>query len=179
MGPNLGALNRSVLASSDYFMTPVAPDLFSIQGTENLGNKLVAWRDQWTQIHSSWKGTGLNLQRGAPVYLGYVLQMHNTRSTSETGMTAGWSIYKDRIEEAIAKNIVAKIRSDQTFAWSDDNHLLGRIPNLHSLVPYSQEAKKPIFDCTGADGLRGAHQTKARASVDLFDDIVGAIENVL
>lgn len=30
LGPNLGALNRSVLASSDYFITPLAPDLFSI-----------------------------------------------------------------------------------------------------------------------------------------------------
>lgn len=70
MGPNLGALNRAVLASSDYFMTPVAPDLFSIQGTENLGNKLVAWRDQWAQVHNSWSGDGLDLPGGAPIYLG-------------------------------------------------------------------------------------------------------------
>lgn len=115
MGPNLGALNRAVLASSDYFMTPVAPDLFSIQGTENLGNKLVAWREQWEQIHASWKGKNLELQEGKPIYLGYVLQMHNTRSTDASGMTAGWRIYKDRLEKAIAKNIVSAINSDQTF----------------------------------------------------------------
>jgi chromosome partitioning protein len=47
LGPNLGALNRAVLATSDFFITPVAPDLFSIQGTENLGNKLVSWRKEW------------------------------------------------------------------------------------------------------------------------------------
>ncbi|WP_342456521.1 ParA family protein [Phaeobacter gallaeciensis] len=179
MGPNLGALNRAVLASSDYFMTPVAPDLFSIQGTENLGNKLVAWRSQWDQIHTSWTGSHLSLPKGAPIYLGYVLQMHNTRSTDASGMTAGWRIYKDRLEAAIATNIVGKIPDDQTFTWDDGNHLLGQIPNLHSLVPYSQEARKPIFDCTGKDGLRGSHQTKAKESIDLFDDIVAAIENVL
>ncbi|WP_428406164.1 ParA family protein [Phaeobacter gallaeciensis] len=68
MGPNLGALNRAVLASSDYFMTPVAPDLFSIQGTENLGNKLVAWRSQWDQIHTSWTGSHLSLPKEAPQF---------------------------------------------------------------------------------------------------------------
>lgn len=179
MGPNLGSLNRAVLASSDYFMTPVAPDLFSIQGTENLGNKLVSWREQWEQIHDSWKGDDLNIQAGNPVFLGYVLQMHNTRSTNASGMTAGWQIYKDRIEDAVKTNIVAKIRDDQRFAWEDESFLLGKIPNLHSLVPYSQEARKPIFDCTGRDKLRGAHQTKAKESIDLFDEIVLAIENVM
>lgn len=179
MGPNLGALNRSALASSDYFMTPVAPDLFSIQGTENLGNKLVAWKEQWQQCHENWKGKGLELPNGAPLYLGYVLQMHNTRSTDASGMTAGWRIYKDKLEGAISTNIVAKIGSSQTVNWTDGKHLLGKIPNLHSLVPYSQKARKPIFDCTGADGLRGAHQTKAKNSINLFDDIIGMIEGIL
>lgn len=180
MGPNLGALNRAVLASSDYFMTPVAPDLFSIQGTENLGNKLVLWRQQWKQIHDSWAGDNLEIQKGAPIYLGYVLQMHNIRSTNVSGMTAGWGIYRDRLEKAISKNIVARIPTDQAFPWNNaGDYLLGQIPNLHSLVPYSQEARKPIFDCTGADGLRGAHQTKAKESINLFGDIVTAIENVL
>lgn len=179
MGPNLGSLNRSVLASSDYFMTPVAPDLFSIQGTENLGNKLVAWREQWDQIHQNWKGTDLQLQSGKPIYLGYVLQMHNTRSTDASGMTAGWRIYKDQLEAAVENNIVNKLTDDQRFDWDDESYMLGKIPNLHSLVPYSQEARKPIFDCTGKDGLRGAHQTKAKESSLLFDDIVAAIEAVL
>lgn len=92
MGPNLGALNRSVLAGSDYFMTPVAPDLFSIQGTENLGNKLVTWKRQWQQVHNNWKGEGVEIPAGSPVYLGYVRQMHNIRNNDE-GMTEGWQIY--------------------------------------------------------------------------------------
>lgn len=179
LGPNLGALNRSALAISDYFITPLAPDLFSIQGTENLGNKLFAWQSQWEQIRQNWTGDGVSLPSGAPIYLGYVMQMHNMRSRSEQGMTAGWSIYGGRIEEAVQSNIVDKIGEDRVIRWDDGSYRLGQIPNLHSLIPYSQEARKPIFDCTGADGLRGAHQTKARESLDLFDDIVRTIETVL
>ena len=49
LGPNLGALNRSVLAGSTHLITPVAPDLFSIRGTENLGSKLRTWRREWAR----------------------------------------------------------------------------------------------------------------------------------
>jgi len=53
LGPNLGALNRAVLSSSDYFIVPVSPDLF-FMGTENLGGKLVAWRQGWDQCNEAW-----------------------------------------------------------------------------------------------------------------------------
>lgn len=178
MGPNLGALNRAVLAGSDYFMTPVAPDLFSIQGTENLGRKLVNWRHQWQQVHDNWKGEDLAIPAGRPVYLGYVQQMHNMRNNEE-GMTAGWGIYGGRLEAAVQDNIVTKLGKEQVINWEDGNYSLGKIPNLHSLVPYSQEAKLPIFDCTGRHGLRGAHQTKAKEAISLFDEIVQTIENVV
>ncbi len=39
LGPNLGSLNRAVPGGSDYVIVPVAPDLFSIRGTENLGEE--------------------------------------------------------------------------------------------------------------------------------------------
>ena len=108
LGPNLGALNRAVLASNDYFITPVAPDLFSIQGTENLSNKLVAWRREWDQCNTAWAGGSISIPKGRLTYLGYVIQMHNIRSNSD-GMTAGWQIYGDQPESAIAENIVKKL----------------------------------------------------------------------
>lgn len=178
MGPNLGALNRAVLAGSDYFMTPVAPDLFSIQGTENLGSKLVTWKRQWEQVHQNWTGSGLEIPSGTPKYLGYVQQMHNIRSNTE-GMTKGWQIYGAKLDAAIKANIVGKIGAAQTVDWENGSYQLGKIPNLHSLIPYSQEAKLPIFDCTGAHGLNGAHQTKAKESIYLFNDVISTIEKML
>ncbi|RVJ44463.1 ParA family protein [Sinorhizobium meliloti] len=179
LGPNLGALNRAVLASSDYFLTPVAPDLFSIQGTENLGNKLVAWRRDWDQVRRDWNGSDLPIPSGRPTYLGYVIQQHNVRS-SPTGMTAGWSIYGNELMPAITQNIIEKlVPLKQVVEWEDDDYNLGQIPNLHSLVPYSMDAKKPIFYCNGKDGLNGAHITKAKESADHFTEIVDTLEQVL
>ncbi len=179
LGPNLGALNRSVLASSNYFITPVAPDLFSIQGTENLGNKLVSWRREWDQCNAAWSGGALSIPQGKPTYLGYVVQMHNLRSGSADGMTAGWRIYGQELEFAVQDNIVAKLEPlGQVIEWDDGNYKLGQIPNLHSLIPYSLEAKKPVFDCTSADGLRGAHIARAADFKNHFAQIVDTLETV-
>jgi chromosome partitioning protein len=49
VGPNLGALNRSVLIASDHVVIPLAPDLFSLQGLHNLGPTLRRWRSEWSQ----------------------------------------------------------------------------------------------------------------------------------
>lgn len=179
LGPNLGALNRATLASSNYFITPVAPDLFSIQGTENLGNKLVGWRRDWDQANAAWRDNSLSIPQGRPSYLGYVMQMHNQRSTGEDNMTAGWGIYGAELEGAIQRNIVDKLLPlQQAIVWNNDDYKLGQIPNLHSLIPYSLEAKKPVFDCTSADGLRGAHISRAANSRDHFEQIVDTLEEV-
>ncbi|WP_407471742.1 AAA family ATPase [Xanthomonas campestris pv. raphani] len=168
MGPNLGPLNRTILTACDYFIVPVAPDLFSIRGTQNLGNKLVSWRGEWEQVKAASKSQDIELPGGSPVFLGYVRQQHNMRS-NEQGMTRGWATFGNRLEAAIQQNIVDKLQPlGQVQQWADDGWDLGGIPNLHSLVPYSQEARKPIFDCTGRDGLRGAHQSKARNTRELY-----------
>lgn len=178
LGPNLGSLNRAVLSSCDYFLTPVSPDLFSIRGTENLGKKLLVWGKEWDQIRTA-SPEDADLPAGKPKFLGYVTQQHTLRN-NEAGMTAGWQIFGARVEGAVAKNIVQRLHPlKQLVEWKDGSYNLGKIPNLHSLVPYSQEARKPIFDCTAQDGLRGAHVTKARESRELFDGMAQTLIDLL
>ncbi len=180
LGPNLGALNRAVLGASDYFIVPVSPDLFSLRGTENLGSKLEAWREGWEQCNNAWKGEDLiELPHGTPVFLGYVMQQHNIRQNSE-GMTQGWQIFGARIKEAIENNIISKLKShEQVYAWDDNTFDLGKIPNLHSLIPYSLEARKPVFDCGSQDRLRGGHITIAKESVQHFGPIADRLMTVI
>lgn len=179
LGPNLGSLNRSVLASSDYFMIPMSPDLFSIRGTLNLGDKLVTWRKEWDQCNSSYKGNDIELPHGKPIFLGYVMQQHNIRNNKD-GMTKGWSIFGNRIEKAVRDNIVEKLAPlNQVHDWGDNNWNIGKIPNLHSLIPYSLETKKPVFDCCSADGLKGSHISSARASDQFFMPIVDKMLQVV
>ncbi len=173
LGPNLGALNRTLLGSSDLFITPLSADLFSIKGTENLGNKLVFWASEWEQIRNAYHESEIDIPNGKPQFLGYVLQQHNIRDNA-AGMTRGWQIFANQIQPTITTNIVNKLRPiNQVIIREDYN--LGQIPNLHSLIPYSLNARKPVFDCTSREGLNGAHITAARESVNHFTDIVNTI----
>jgi len=175
LGPNLAALNRAVLGGTDYVIVPVAPDLFSIRGTENLGSKFETWRREWDQCNAAWNGTALSIPSGKPKFLGYVVQQHNIRNNS-TGMTQGWQLFGNRVEAAIKTNIINRLEPlGQVEVRGDGNYNLGRIPNLHSLIPYSMEARKPVYKCTSADGLRGAHISSAAESGALFDSLVSAI----
>ncbi len=175
LGPNLGPLNRTALTSCDCFLVPVSPDLFSIRGTQNLGRKLKGWRNEWDIIRAAGADSGIDMPYGAPKFVGYVRQQHNTRNNEE-GTTRGWQIFGARVSEAVRQNIIGLLEPlDQVVNWQGGGHDLGSIPNLHSLVPYSQEARKPIFDCNGADGLRGAHLAKAKETRELFDHMTAAI----
>ncbi|WP_084694159.1 ParA family protein [Marinobacter daepoensis] len=178
LGPNLGALNRSILAASDYFIVPMSPDLFSIRGTKNLGAKLALWRKEWDQCNNS-KNGDIDLPKGAPTFLGYVMQQHNIRRNSR-GMTRGWSIFGDQVASAVKENIVDVLEPlGQVHKWGGNDWNIGQIPNLHSLVPYSLEAKKPVFDCTSKDGLNGAHISTARDSAQHFQPIVTKLLTVV
>ena len=44
LGPSLGSLNRSALIASDYFITPMSVDVFSIIGLKNIKS----WLDDWS-----------------------------------------------------------------------------------------------------------------------------------
>ena len=175
LGPNLGAINRAVLAGSDYIITPVSPDLFSIRGTENLGNKLVTWRSEWDQCNAAWAGNGIEIPSGHPKFLGYITQQHNIRNNA-AGMTQGWQLFGNKVAAAIQDNIVTKLTPlGQVAPPTAGSYDLGMIPNLHSLIPYSLAARKPVFHCTSADGLRGAHTTSAQSSRALFETVANVL----
>lgn len=177
LGPNLGALNRTILGGSDYFLVPISPDLFSIKGTENLGNKLVLWNREWQQCNNS-NELQIDIPNGTPTFIGYVLQQHNVRNNN-SGMTRGWGMFGNQVEGAVQDNIVQKLLPLGQIYEENNSYNLGKIPNLHSLVPYSLNARKPVFDCGSKDGLTGAHITKARESEAYYSSIVNKLIEIL
>lgn len=49
--PSLGALNKVVISTTDGFLIPCAPDMFSLYGIRNLGNALDMWLRQFNTIY--------------------------------------------------------------------------------------------------------------------------------
>ncbi len=49
--PSLGALNKVIISTTDGFLIPCAPDMFSLYGIRNLGNALGVWQKQFRTIY--------------------------------------------------------------------------------------------------------------------------------
>jgi len=65
------------LIAADYVIVPVAPDLFSMQGLENVGPRLAVWREQWDDRRSRAPSLDFLLPPGGMAPLGYVVSRHS------------------------------------------------------------------------------------------------------
>jgi len=178
MGPSLGALNRSVLLSADYFLTPMSADLFSLMAIENIVISLQAWRDELKTglgMYEKRNGEKYNLDGGdvdwKVLFLGYVMQQYKAKSVrGEIRAVASY----DKIIQRFPTDIE---RIEATFGLNDiASANLGQFPSLYSLVPMSQLAHAPIFKLGSADGVVGAHFAKVDESGSMFRQIA---ENVM
>lgn len=80
-----------------------------------------------------------------------------------------------RIPKHIETNFVKKLQP----TFSSVNYRIGTIPNLHSLIPMSQSAHKPIFGLKAKDGVRGAHFNKVKDAEAIFESVASRmVENL-
>lgn len=162
VGPNLGAINRSALIASDYVAIPLGADLFSLQGLKNLGPTLRSWRDLWRRRLDNWHSPDFALPQGLMKPLGYIVQQHSVRLSRPVKAYDKWvnrmpGIYHEAVlEEATAATMPAQ-----------DEECLATLKHYRSLIPMGQEARKPIFHLTSADGAIGSH---AQAVQEAYKD---------
>lgn len=151
VGPNLGAINRAALLAADFVVTPLAPDLFSLQGLRNLGPTLLEWRSGWRERLARSPDPELSLPAGSMQPLGYVVMQAIMRLSRPAKAYARWA---DRIpgeyHRAVLKDQAAPRSAEQ------DPYCLGIMKHYQSLMPLAQDAQKPIFHLLPADGAIGA-----------------------
>ena len=160
VGPNLGALNRAVLIATDFVIVPLGADLFSLQGLRNLGPTLRDWRDGWKDRHSRNPVSDLRIPSGLIQPIGYVVQQHGVRLGRPVKAYDKWV---NRMPGEYARNLLGDEKGPYPETPSqDEQHALATVKHYRSLVPMAQEARKPIFHLTPADGAIGAHAAAAR-----------------
>ncbi|MDV2873384.1 AAA family ATPase [Phytobacter diazotrophicus] len=160
IGPNLGAINRSVLLGTDYVAIPLGADLFSLQGLNNLGPTLRSWKNLWRKRLDNWH-TSLDytqmsdfaLPIGSMTPIGYLCQQHGVRLDRPVKAYDKWV---QRIPEVYRKAVLNEEVKD-VIKQESDPYCLATIKHYRSLVPMAQEQRKPVFNLTSADGAIGSH----------------------
>lgn len=77
--PSLGLLNQIILLGADYFVVPMMPDAFSLQGIENLGTIYEQWKTNWKVTAKALAGDTETkfVLPGDPLFIGYIINSYN------------------------------------------------------------------------------------------------------
>jgi cellulose biosynthesis protein BcsQ len=181
VGPSLGAINRAVLLGCNFFVSPMSIDIFSLRAIENIRVSIEKWRKQLRTALEQMENPedlppGIETEF-AIKFLGYVTQQYiaKTSGLGEKRAVAAYERIMRKVRPTIKTNFVKHLQPDQP----EIEYLLGTIPNLYSLIPMSQFARRPIFELRAKDGVRGAHFNKVREAEDLFHTIADRLEENL
>lgn len=156
LGPYLGAINRAALIASDYIVFPVMPDMFSLMGLRSMGPTLRGWRDGWNERIARNPEPKLTLPTGTMNPVGYVVLQHVLRMDRPTRSLDRWMT---QIPSVYAEAVLGRPASASHA--DTDPHCLGRVKQYGSLMPLSQEARKPVFHLRASDGAVGSHAKAA------------------
>ena len=168
VGPSLGAINRNVLLSCDFFIIPMSSDIFSLKAIDNISESLNKWKrlvdDGLRKYQDEFDGEsytigGNNISVNLK-FLGYIYQQYVTK-TNRDGVKRPVKAF-DSIIKKMSKTLSTKLEQFYTPSLDEARLLIGEIPTLNSLIPLSQIAHKPIFNLSGYDGVVGAHFSKVR-----------------
>lgn len=163
LAPSGGIINRAAFAASDHFVFPLVPDVLSVRSLRWVGQQMERWRGEWRPRRMALTDTTSTPEDG-PRALGYVVRASH--------VLAGRPI---AAQQRLLGQIPAEFerwiaRSNRTGQGSiaDDERCLGVLSSYSSLFQIAEDAGKPVFHLTPADGAIGSVMTGAqRAGAEL------------
>lgn len=185
VGPSLGALNRSILLNTDFVITPMGSDVFSLIGIENISSWIKTWIDKYknalsiinniSEIDIERYSINLNPDKTTR-FIGFSIQQYVTKVFKEGRRPiASYDAIINKIPESIENNLRFLVKENLTI----DELNLGDVPFLYSIVPLAQTANAPMYKLTYAEGLRGSQANNVEKYEGMLKKIVGRILNNL
>lgn len=157
MSPSLGAINQNLFMTSDAFIIPMAPDLFSSMALRSLSRTLPKWAE-WGKKASSnslLKSADYPFPDAQPKYLGSTVQNFRKRSRGgeEAKPTQAFQKWFDRLAVTRETDLLQSLKAanmllpDSAYleANAPTEEFLMEIGSLDGLIATAQELSKPVF----------------------------------
>jgi hypothetical protein len=139
VGPNVGPLNRVVLLDSDFFITPVAADLFSLRALSTVGRAIAKWITDYQTIRSlASPALAGQLLSGRPQYLGYITSAFKVN----VGRRASnpHEQWENKIAPRVSMRVINALRAiDPALTPAAGANKVGGVKHYQSLAPSAQE----------------------------------------
>ncbi|WP_236796538.1 ParA family protein [Amycolatopsis sp. GM8] len=162
LSPGLGAVNQNLVATSDYFLVPCSPDVFSVMAIDSLARVIPRW--------TSWADRASKLDVLAEAdypfpkpdlkFLGVIIQRFRLKNGKAT---SAFQKYFEKLNSAVAETLVPALsganmmleNSEYQNAGLDSHLVLAEISDFNTLIAHSQQKRKPVFTLTQEDVGRG------------------------
>lgn len=163
MNPSLSAINQDLLLTSDFFMIPCSPDMFSLKAIQSLSKILPAWETWAIKARSVFKDAEYPFSQKTPKFLGYTINDFNLGNYAQPAKDflpimqriskeittlfvpelekVHMTLSHEKYQEAALQNI--NISSQEK---NLDIYCLGQISNFNKLVALSNQQSIPIFE---------------------------------
>lgn len=179
VSPSLDLLNRIILLGADYFVTPLMPDAFSVQGIENLGITLENWKENW-------KNTGKALSRGISservlsgegLFIGYSVNSYNQYAQQTITSHREWM---EKIPEYI-KKYLSERHCRNGLVEKSWRHTLTDIKDFGQLPADGQISSKAIFNLIPGVDFQTVSGTLENLELakEQFTSLTKSIEEIL
>jgi chromosome partitioning protein len=147
------AAGPDALLAADYVIIPLTADFLAVQGMIAVGKTL----------------NSAELAVRGPRPLGYILQNRPDRLRDPSG---NWLA---RIPGEFRRSVLGYQQPEAPNSVGDDKWCLALLKHYHGLMPMAQEAHKPMFHLTVADGAIGAHFEAAQSAAKDFEKLARRI----
>lgn len=187
MNPSLSAINQDLLISSDYFLVPTSPDIFSYMSINSLARVLPSWENWAKRARPIFQNAEYPLPNNTPKFIGYTI---NDFNLTHGNPTTAFAEQMNRIGETIVEKLVPSLEYsgmllDKTlYSKASDIHLekqrvmddycLAEISNFNKLIALSNEKGIPVFELSSTGMFAGQQRTLSWFT-KLFDVIAQKI----
>jgi cellulose biosynthesis protein BcsQ len=148
VGPNIGALNRSIVLDCDAIVVPAACDLFSARSFKTLGAAIHTWLTEWHALSTLAPASFPRLS-GSPALLGYTVQRFKLYGGVPTEAAGK---YMANLNSRVSSDLVAVFKEAPGSRVHKDagSRPIGEIKEFSRLVPISQREGLPVFELSDA-----------------------------
>ncbi|RVU17090.1 ParA family protein [Methylobacterium oryzihabitans] len=181
MSPSLGAINQNLFMTSDGFILPMAPDLFSSMALRSLARTLPKWGEWGKKAASNLilKEADYPFRPVTPAYLGATVNNFRKRARGgeEAKPTMAFQRWFDRLAEVRDTELLQALGAARMLlspevyakAHAPTNQFLMEIGSLDGLIATAQELAKPVFaiDLPQDTDFRGGVAETYQAKIDV------------
>lgn len=170
VGPNLTALNRFALSIADTTVIPLGADLRSLYGLRAFGPALWQWRHEYKKALGSRSDWPIGYPRFPEKHLsvaGYVVQDRAYYYDRPADLPDQW---RDRVRREYERSIIHEPGVLKQ-SVSESARPLASIRYHTGLLPLAEDARKPLFRLTPADGVFDDQIREVTSSYQDFETV--------